>query len=309
MRTDRLQVVTVSLAAVVLAAVMVACREAAHEPPVAPASPSPTTTPAQASGIPCPEAPPCGDDCSNYPFAPTECWTTEYGPAKADVVTSPKNFLYCSGGAYALCFFSGPPEKTGTNPDNRALPCVVNGDHADCTCQVYTSGPYFVDINAILNLGAYYQTIHEEACGKDGASCANLENCGPDGRAKGCADRRQAPVCAYVEQQNANDPTTSLMPKADLVSAFSFAMDGDYGVGSTRCDQPWPYAGCMTAPCTLPAGAASPPADGDPIQCQCPIYTGVFQIGQDGQSCEIPSVDGVDYVWSAANTVSGGGGQ
>jgi hypothetical protein len=303
-KIDRLRVLAGVLLMTALPVVAgLACRR--DEPPPPPALPTPTPT--QASGHPCPDDPPCGDDCSNYPFVPTDCWTTAYGPAQADIVTSPKNFLYCSGGAYALCFFSGPPEKTGTDPNNQALPCVVDGDRANCTCEVYTSGPYFVDVNAILNLGAYYQTINEEACGKDGSGCANLESCGPDGGVRGCADRRQAPVCAYVNGQNPDDPTVSLMPKADLVSAFSFAMDDDYDLGSTRCDEPAPYAGCMTAPCFLPAGAQSPPADGDPIQCRCPIVTGAFQIGQDGQSCEIPSEGGMRYVWSAANTVGGGG--
>jgi hypothetical protein len=89
-------------------------------------------TPAAASspqaGAPCPSPPPCGANCSKHPFAPTDCWTTPNGPAKADVIigvaTKSTNMLYCNGGTYALCFFSGPPKKTGTNPANKPLPCV-----------------------------------------------------------------------------------------------------------------------------------------------------------------------------------------
>jgi hypothetical protein len=223
-----------------------------------------------------------------------------HGPATADVVVTPTNFLYCNGGAYALCFFSGPPEPTGKRReqgDNRALPCVLNGDIANCTCQVYTSGPYFVDINSILNLGAYYQTV--QACGHEGARCANLFNCGPDGTKSGCATQSPAPVCQYVRDQNSSDVSVSLMPRADLL----FAMDADYRIGQTNCTGL--YAGRMTAPC-FSLGDPKPPSDGDPIQCQCPTFTGPYQVGQSGQTCPIPSSDGINYVWSGANMVSGG---
>jgi hypothetical protein len=237
--------------------------------------------------------------------------TTPYGPAKADIILGDDplkstNFLYCNGGSYALCFFSGPPHPTGKHgADNQPLPCVLEGEIARCTCQVYTSGPYFVDINAILNLGAFYETV--ETCGADGSKCANISNCGRDGTKPGCDRKTRAPVCQYVQNQNPDDPTVSLMPKADLVSTFSFAMDGDYQIGSTACPAGL-YAGCMTAPCFFPEGARQPPADGDPIQCECPTYNGVYQVGQFLRQCSIPSVGRESYVWSAANTVSTGGG-
>jgi hypothetical protein len=262
----------------------------------------PTTASNPPAGPPCPVPPPCGDDCSNQPFERTDCWTTKYGPARADVVLGnplkSTNLLYCSGGSYALCYFSGPPYATGTSADNRPLPCVLEGDVANCTCQVYTSGPYFVVINDILNLGAYYETV--QACGHDGSGCANITNCGPDGRLPGCADQKVAPVCQYVQNQNPDDPSTSLMPKADLISTFSLAMDGDYRLGTTACTGL--YAGCMTAPCFFPQGAAQPPADGDPVQCQCPTYDGPFQVGQSGQECGIPGDGGGSWVWSASYT-------
>ena len=264
-----------------------------------------TGAPGTTAAVPCPPAP-CGEHCSNQPFVPTDCETTAYGPARADVVTSSHNFLFCRGGSYALCFFSGPPGAGGTNPGNRALPCVLNGDVANCTCQVYTSGPYFVDINAILNLGAYYETV--AACGPDGSGCANLHHCGSAGTAEECERHRPAPVCRYVRDQNPNDPSVSLIPKADLVSAFSTAMNDDYAFGKTPClgARAGLYAGCMTAPCFFPPGAKQPASDGDPIQCQCPVVSGPYQVGQDDQACKIPPADGSIYVWSASYTVTRG---
>jgi hypothetical protein len=221
------------------------------------------------------------------------------------VVLADTNFLYCDGGTYALCFFSGPPQPTGKPRDrgeNRPLPCVLDasGAVASCTCQLYTSGPYFVDVNGILNLGAYFETV--QACGADGAGCQNLGACGKDGSRAGCASLPAAPVCRYVRDQNPRDASVSLIPGADLVSAFSFAMEEGYRMGSTTCE-PGLYAGCMTAPCYLPAGASHPPSDGDPVQCRCPTYDGVYQVGQLDQQCSIPDQGATSYVWSAANRV------
>jgi hypothetical protein len=296
------------LATVTLSVFLSACRPS--EPPQEPAEPTPppTTEPASGSttttGDPCPNPPACGDNCSNHPFVPTDCWTTPYGPAKADVVMGDPvrstNMLYCNGGTYALCFFSGPPYATGKNPaDNAPLPCVMEGDIAKCTCQAYTSGAYFVDINGILNRGAYDQTV--QVCGQDGSNCANIKNCGPDGRLPGCEKRTVAPVCQYVQNQNPDDPTVSLIPKADLISTFSFAMNKDYTTLPTPCSAGL-YAGCMTAPCFFQEGRSSA-SDGDPVQCDCPTYNGVYQVGQPDQQCTIPSQDGKSYVWSASNTV------
>jgi hypothetical protein len=305
---------------------------AAPEPgePAAPETPPPAmdTMPAKLEPDPCPDPPPCGDDCSNVPFVRNDCWTTPYGPARADVVVIAAadatgtdaapggplagklstNMLFCEQGAYALCFFSGPPDPTGKDPaGNAALPCVLDGDAADCTCQVYTAGPSFVDLNGILNQGAYYQTV--QACQQDGSGCRNMVTCGLDGKKPGCGDLPEAPVCGYVAAQDPADPAVSLMPGADLVSTWSGAMDDDYQLGQVPCEGL--YAGCMTAPCTFPEGAAQPPQDGDPIQCQCPTYKGMFQVGQAGQQCEIPhgtdaQGNTVRYVWSASYTVTAG---
>ena len=281
---------------------------AAARLPVEANEPVPEPTPAPEigddSGKPCPPAP-CGNDCTNQPFLPTACWTTEYGPAKADVYVQTTNFLYCEGGRYALCFFSGPPEPTGKPRDrkqNPSLPCILQGDNlANCTCQVFDSGPYFVDMNGILNLGAWYQTV--AACGADGSGCKNLEACGKQGKGSACGQLHEAPVCAYIRDQKAGDPSKSLIPGADVISAFSFAMDANYRVGSSTCGKGL-YAGCMTAPCYFQEGANDPPKNGDPIQCMCPTYDGDFEIGQfrEKDECQIEG----GYVWSAAHKVGQG---
>jgi hypothetical protein len=295
-----------------------------QSPPAKTAAKSAT---AAAAHNPCPYPVHCdsGHNCSNYPFEPTDCWTTKYGPARADVIIPQKksalsstNMLYCDGNTYALCFFSGPPTATGKKPStNNPLPCVLNGDIANCTCQAYTSGPNFVDINGILNRGAYFETV--KLCGQDGSRCKNITSCWPskDPKKKAeCQKYPTAPVCKYVRNQSPSNPQGSLMPKADLISTFSFAMsepvkDPPYQLGSTPCASKTPhaYAGCMTAPCFRKAGQTSPVTDGELVQCECPTFTGIYQVGQNGQTCQIPDSGGKSYVWSASNTVKPGGGQ
>lgn len=125
---------------------------------------------------PCPTTPFCGKSCTNYPFQPTDCATTKngstYSPARANIINgfalSSSNMLWCPGGTtdqpkpYALCFFSGPTTAaTGTVPQhNNVLGCVPDlaAGVANCQCQVYNTGSFYVDINSILNLGAFYQT-------------------------------------------------------------------------------------------------------------------------------------------------------
>ncbi len=271
-------------------------------PPAPEPVPEPTPEPLD-TGKPCPPSP-CGDDCSNQPFIPTRCWTTEYGPAKADIFLAKSNFLYCDGGTYALCFFSGPPDKTGKpgdKPFNNALPCTLQGDGvANCTCQVYTGGAYFVDINSILNLYAWYETV--AACGADGSGCKNIEACGDKPTAGSCPGLHFAPVCKYIREQDPENASVSLIPGADVISAFSLAMNDDYQVGTSKCPS-GEYAGCMTAPCYFQEGATIPPNNGDLIQCMCPTWTGDFQIGQFRQASDCTIDGGGVYVWSAANKV------
>lgn len=259
---------------------------------------------------PCPP-PSCGSQCANLPYVPTTCWTTPYGPAAADVVqvcgnnppTTSTNMLKCGAGPYALCFYSGPPEKTGINPQNNNLPCVVDpsGKVANCTCQYYSSGVNYIDINGILNLHAYYQAVAE--CGASGAGCANIANsdfCAANPQADNC---KEATVCQYVRNQNATNASVSLVPGANTISDFGFKMASSYNMKGVSPCASGRYAGCMTAACTFPNGTA--PADGGLVQCSCPIVEGPFQIGQirpDGNpySCDL----GSKHVWSASYTVA-----
>src|SRR5262245_26912341 len=41
------------------------------------------------------------------PFPLNTCMTTPYGPAWADVLVQPENFLQCQGASIALCYYSG----------------------------------------------------------------------------------------------------------------------------------------------------------------------------------------------------------
>ncbi|MGH7781317.1 MAG: hypothetical protein ACREQR_15995 [Candidatus Binataceae bacterium] len=198
---------------------------------------------------------------NSHPFwANPKNWTTDFGPAYANILLTGSNFLPCRGGPYALCYYSGP--STGSED----LSCTVSADgkYANCQCFDIPYGVYFVDINAILNHKVYEQTV--AACGGDGAGCQSLNS---------------APVCQAV-----NNGT--LIPKANLFSAFSFDCVPTNGIGQTNCSQA-PYAGCMTAPCF---------GDGQSgiVNCSCPVFDGPYQVGQNEQACTL----GDDLVWSAA---------
>jgi hypothetical protein len=187
-------------------------------------------------------------------------WTTDLGPAYANIVLTSTNFLPCQGGPYALCYYSGP--STGTED----LSCTLTADglYANCKCFSIPYGVYFVDINAILNHAVYEQTVAQ--CGADGSLCQTLNS---------------APVCQSVNQG-------TLIPNAQLFSTFSFDCVPTNGIGQTDCGQA-PYAGCMTAPCvrTAQPGIAN---------CSCPVFDGPYQVGQNDQVCSL----GGDLVWSAA---------
>lgn len=279
------------------------------------------------------------DSCTNKPFEPTECKTSPCGPARANIVfgqsaLSSTNMLYCPGGTegrpqpYALCFFSGPTTPTGNPPSdqpNNTLTCTPDYETgiANCQCQVYSEGAYYVDINSILNKGAFWQT--HKACGADGSLCKNLAACDENGKQKTDCGHGQtcppcpkkiAPVCKYVAAQP-DTPNNGLYPKSphadqarvDLISTFSFAMGttapstGPYTLGSISCSNGL-YAGCMTAPCAYTGDKS----DGSIVNCACPMWQGDYQIGQppsdvptqpNGSKC--PQDAG--WVWSAANNV------
>ena len=198
--------------------------------------------------------------------------TTPYGPAWADVLLKPENFLECKGAPIALCYYSGPGPVT---------PCELEPGEtlASCTCYEVPSGStYFVDINAILNLDVYLETVKH--CGSDGSGCLPR---GP----------RTAPVCDAINKNK-------LIPGADLISTFSRYLENDIRIGQTQCTDPALYAGCMTAPCTR-TGEVDPATGLSLAQCACPTFDGPYQVGLTGQECVLEN----NLVWSAAYAPGG----
>ena len=208
-------------------------------------------------------------------FTLNTCMTTPYGPPWADILLEPENFLECRGASIALCYYSGP--------ETSVTPCELQPDGAiaSCTCYVIPPGrPYYVDINAILNLDVYLETV--KTCGSDGSKCL------PHGP-------HTAPVCDAINQKK-------LIPGAELISTFSLHLATDFVVGQTMCENAnhVPYAGCMTAPCTRTSQVD--PATGLALaECACPTFDGPYQVGQPGQQCVLD--DG--FVWSAAYAPGG----
>jgi len=193
--------------------------------------------------------------------------TTPFGPPWADIMERPENFLECKGASIALCYYSGP---------EGSVPCELDGQGlANCTCYEIPPGrPYFVDINAILNLDVYLDTVKK--CGTDGG------NCGPN----------TAPVCDAINNNK-------LIPGADLISTFSLHLEREIPISQTTCATPALYAGCMTAPCKR-TGNIDPDTHLPLVQCACPPFDGPYQVGQDlsqtAQECVLPG----NAVWSAA---------
>ena len=215
------------------------------------------------------------DFTKNKPFTLNTMLTTPFGPPWADILLKEENFLHCKGAEIALCYYSGPEKsQTGGAP----TPCDLSDPAiANCTCYAIPAGhPYFVDINAILNLDVYLDTVKK--CDKDGSKCQ------PNGP-------HLAPVCDSINNGN-------LIPGAKLISAFSLALVKEFGGGSTSCDTAQ-YAGCMTAPCTKGDEEIIDPETGlSLVQCACPLWTGKYQVGQDipPARCTLPD----NNVWSAA---------
>lgn len=190
--------------------------------------------------------------------------TTPYGPAWADIALSQSNFLECSGASIALCYYSGAGPVT---------PCTAKDNMANCTCYAIPKGEkYKVDINAILNLDVYLETV--EKCGKDGSKC----------KPKGT---EIAPVCDAINNN-------TLIPGADLVSAFSTYLEREMPISPESCPTAT-YAGCMTAPCRN-TGKVDPKTHLPLVQCACPEYAGPYQVGQENSQCTLNN----DRVWSAA---------
>ncbi|QLE78313.1 hypothetical protein FLM55_00595 [Francisella sp. Scap27] len=231
----------------------------------------------------------CGGNCSNTPFYPTTCKPTSYGSAwSGGGATVETKLLYCANSTYANCHYSGPLTPTGTNPDNIGLPCKVSedGKTANCKCKVFT-GPNYVNIDGIMNLGAYYETI--AVCGKDGSKCKNLTTCHPDG--SGDCKGIEAPVCKYIAEQNSEDDKTSFIPGADVISTYGFDMNKDYNIAKpgdgVKCSN-IDVAGCMTQPCKYEKSSK------EYAICSCPVTKmKVMMLSQKNVSCDLPK----GYVW------------
>lgn len=228
-------------------------------------TPSPTSTSSPATSF----------DFSRYTggksFKLNTLPTTPYGPAWADILVEKSNFVECKGASIALCYYSGPEGTT---------PCTIDGGNlANCTCYAIPAGqPYLVDINAILNLDVYLETVKD--CGKDGSKCK------PTGSV-------EAPVCEAINNN-------TLIPGADLISTFSTYLAKQIKIDPTTCATPAPYAGCMTAPCKNTGKTDS--TTGLPlVDCGCPTYTGPYQVGTQIQQdqCVLASPN----IWSAAYQV------
>jgi hypothetical protein len=257
-----------------------------------------------------------GDGAAGFgKFRVNDRRTTPFGPAYADIWTHLQNFLACKPPlarpySYALCLFSGPavgtPVPANGSASNPSLPCKLSADgkSADCTCYALTTEqyppyvPYFVDINAILNLDLYLRTVG--ACGHEG------ENCTPREPIRDYSWWNDAPVCRAANAGR-------VIPGADLISVFSTVKSSDYATGvspnSTSCTT-GKYAGCMTAPCRHTGKRDS--AGNELVQCQCPVYDGPFELSQAGVPCDAnkltPSAERSKgavpppvYVWSAAH--------
>lgn len=231
------------------------------------ATPTPTTSPTPATGATFDFAQYTG----NKTFKLNTLPTTPYGPAWADIIVQKSNFLECKGASIALCYYSGPEGTT---------PCTLNsGNVANCTCyQIPAGQPYLVDINAILNMEVYLQTV--EQCGKDGSKCK------PTGTI-------EAPVCESINNN-------TLIPGAELISTFSTYLAKQIPINPTTCSTPAAYAGCMTAPCKQ-TGKTDPNTGLPLVQCGCPTYTGPYQVGTkiNQDQCVL----GSPYIWSAAYQV------
>lgn len=227
----------------------------------------------------------CGESCSNTPYCQTTCWTSASGSAWSGAGrASQTNLLYCENNVYANCHFSGPSYPTGNNPNNPILPCKINkdGKAATCRCKVF-SGENYINITGIMNLGVYYETV--KVCGSDGVKCQNSSSCpGPNCRGQ------IPPVCKYLKAQHPNNPESSFIPGADLISTFGLEMvsNGDYTLGKTACKK-IRAAGCMTQPCKYEKGSNKKFA-----LCQCPLNSPRdVDLSQSNQKCNLES----GYVW------------
>ena len=230
-------------------------------------------------------------------YTPNPLDTTPFGPAKADILLRPNNFLPCQGAAISLCYYSGMASSNPGLPTERDLSCTLTDDtdFANCRCiHVPPGTPYQVDINAILDLDLYLKTV--KICGSDGTRCQRYPNL--------------APVCRAINKN-------SMFDAAHSISTFSSALDAiadpdsPYHIAPTQCPatsgETALYAGCMTAPCVPDTGADPIVIEGSSYsidRCACPTYDGRYQVGTAISTDDCVLYDGEpetgENVWSAA---------
>ncbi len=191
-------------------------------------------------------------------------WTTNFGPAYRDTAEKVSQFLACSS-QFALCFESGKPP----------LPCTLSPDgrSANCKCLVYNK-PNYVLATAILNYPVYQSTV--QACFPNGTTGTNT-----------CTATNTAPVCQYL-------PSGALIPGANVISTYDPSTQEtlvkalNHQAPTTTCPKA-PFAGCMTAPCTLDEG-------GSTATCKCPVFYGRFTLTGAQAQCSL----GGDFIPSAS---------
>ena len=210
-------------------------------------------------------------------------WVPNPG-AGADVIAAPSDFLPCSEFPYALCYYSGPdPMPCVTGPDGKTASCeCYYVDKLGATPSGSVAGAKttlnMVDKQSILNGCVAEET--EDFCAQDGVDCGQVD---------------VAPVCWYLQNRKEIFAPPAF-GQVDAVSTFSFAQVDGASIGCTQCSGT--YAGCMTAPCKLQDDGNG----GVLAVCSCPLATGPYQVGQNGQACDL-SPQGQGLVWSAATNL------
>ncbi len=201
---------------------------------------------------------------SNVPYVPTTCWTTDHGPAAADVVlvfgqgppTQSPNMLECPSAPYALCFFLGADGEN--RHQSRQFAAALRGRlhrrHGEVLLRLFPGR---------RQLRRHERHPEPERLERDGGGLReNSASTAATSRIRACApllrprwgDCKIAPVCKYIREQNPTDASKSLIPGAATISDFSLALKADYNMlKSTPCPS-GRYAGCMTAACRFPGG-------------------------------------------------------
>ena len=213
------------------------------------------------------------------PFELNTCMTTSYGPAWADVLVAPGELPALQGRAHR------PVLLTRVADLSSVTPCEFSPDQttANCTCYEIPGGtPYFVDINAILNLDVYRRTF--EKCGSDGSNCL------PTGRQ----------LCPGVRRHQPEDVDSRRRPDLDLQYLPGRHPDGPDAVRHARS-----LCGVHDGAVHEDGGEVDPATKLPLVQCfLCPTFERArISWGQTlpPEQCVLPG----NAVWSAAYSPGG----